>query len=255
MSISLGNLAAITSQAALLAQIEAGIRAAMGNSSSITVTVVIHYISVQATYAGLPSPLNVCDTIDAYVAMASVSTSTVTVNGQVCAGGRRLSEEARQLTTVDAPITNKVLNDDGVDVVQEAQRVVQANNATNYASQLENVNSTAYANLSITLPNPPSSTVSSTVSVTGTNTPPSEADVENYVANNIAGGGTVSANVSSTGLVATTASPTPATTAPTPSPTPAPSSPTPAPASDDDSLAPITPMMTIWAVLYSFAMS
>lgn len=194
--VSLSNISAITDEAALMQQLASGIRNAAGGSGNITVTVVLHFINVDTLYGGLPQ-IVIDDIVAAYAAMVSVNASTVSVKITVSSGsGRRLSSYA-------APIQTRVLNTPSVDCVNEAQRIMSSDNASVFGTHLRAQNETAYANTtSIVLVNPPVASFSASTQVTGTNTSPNVANIQNHVASNIAGGGTVSAAVTSVGLPA-----------------------------------------------------
>jgi hypothetical protein len=227
----LNNISNVSSEAALISQIKAGMAAAVGSDS---VQVTIHFIAVNSLYGGFSS-INADDIITAYAAMAGINISQVTVNNATHSsfiGGRRLSlSQVSPVSSSDAAVGAKVENTDGVDVVAESQRIIVQNSANGLTSQLKLVNPATYANVSCTLPNTPIAALSATTVINWAQAAPDVVAIQTQLASAIGGGATVIASVTSV-----TTDTQPPTT----------------PSTDH---AAIASMITIWVAAYAFAMS
>lgn len=194
VSVAFSNISALSDEAALIAYLMQGVTAVSGASTNVTVE--IHHIVIDSTYGGLPE-INVDNVIEAYATMTNIDYTVVrvTVNGQTHSSpnaARRLSNNANTKAQVE--------NSASVDIVTEAQRISDSQSAAAFLQQLINKNSSIYSGINITFPNPPTSSISATTKITGTNVIPSEQDLANQIASKIPGGATVSASVNTTGL-------------------------------------------------------
>jgi hypothetical protein len=227
----LNNISNVSSEAALISQIKAGMAAAVGSDA---VEVTIHFIVVNSLYGGFSS-INTDDIITAYAAMAGINISQVTVNNAThssLSSGRRLSlSQVSPVSSSDAAIGAKVENTDGTDVVAESQRIIVQNSANGLTSQLKLVNPATYANVSCTLPNTPIAALSATTVINWAQAAPDVVAIQTQLASAIGGGATVIASVTSV-----TTDTQPPTT----------------PSTDH---AAIASMITIWVAAYAFAMS
>jgi hypothetical protein len=232
LQVTLGDINGIASAAQLLLSLKTGIQASSGGNVTVSIT----SIQVSSSYSGMPAGFATNTAITAYAHMTNVSTSMVTVNG-ASYGGRRLSTTADVVVSTTADVVATVLNTGSEDIVTATKSVIGSTSVSAFASALVTTDPTNYANVtsSLTQTSAPAATVQVSATVTGSTVATVDAAaLEASVINNVPGGATVTANVTTTSDATTT------TTAP----------------AGDFSHAPIVaPMMSIWVVVYAFIMS
>jgi len=218
LSVELSSVDSFASEADMRNKITQGLQNASAVGASVAV--VIDSMRLFSVYGDLPT-INVDDIAEAVANMSSVRLDQITVNGQRHSSLlRRLLETATCITTVNSSA--------GVDIVAEMQRIQGTHTAAAFTSYLRSINLTAYENANASLTSAPSVKVQVTTQVTGINAPPATTDIEARVAA-VTGGTVAVTSVTSSGVVSTSS-----------------------PAADL-SYAPVAPMMTIWALAYTFA--
>jgi len=182
LSVSL-NISTFSNEATLLQQLSVGMESAV-NNSNIDVVVVIQSINVKVVYGGL-SQIVVDDISTAFAAMSGLDLAQITVNGN------SHSIITRRLSS-DAEVVGRVPNTANNDVVAEANNIISTASPTSMASQLQNVNATAYTGVTLSQQTPVVS-VEATSQVTGLSSPPEVEDIISQVS--AATGGVVTATV------------------------------------------------------------
>jgi hypothetical protein len=227
--VSLSNLSAITSQAALIAALRAGISTGAGSSGNVTV--VITSMKLSSSYNGFIAGFSIQNVIAAYANMTGLNITLVTVNGQ-SSGGRRLA------TTAD--VVASIPNADGSDVVADTKAAAAATTVSGFTTALaaQGVNVSSLFQFTAT----PTATAEVTSTVIGSSSATlDEATLQNSVGSAVPGGATAS------GIVIASSSTTATTAAPTTS----------VGVANDDSgaISIVAPTMTIWAAAYAFMMA
>jgi len=234
VTVTLPNLASL-SHSELVKQLTNGISNSSGVNSG-KVSVVIKQITLAGTFSGFPAGnLKHIQIIQAVASMMSVPTSAVTITygGKAytgSTGGRRLAQ------SVDYEA--KVVQSGATDVVTAAKAAMGNVSATNLQAALVAVDSAAYSGMSLTEQTKPKAHVLSEA-IVQSNVAPNPSSVAAGVGS--ATGGTAVAQVTAVVPTTTTTLATTTTLSEITMFTP-------------DSWA-ITPMISIWSVLYAMALS
>jgi hypothetical protein len=223
----LSNLSAITSQAALIAALTAGVSTGAGGSGNVTV--VITLMKLSSSYDGFVAGFNVPSVIAAYANMTNLSITLVTVNNQ-SSGGRRLS------TTAD--VVASIPNAAGSDVVADTKAAAAATTVGGFRAALAAQGISVSSSFQFTATPTASAEITSTVTGSSSATL-NEATLQNSVGSQVPGGATASLPVIVSSAVTTT------TAAPT----------TTAAAIDSGAISIVVRTMAIWAAVYVFMMA
>jgi len=223
LDVVLNRVENLTNEAALMSTIQQAVQNASTDGASVEV--VIASVQVTSVFGNLPSII--VDRIAQAVAdMSGVGLAQITVNGQKHSSHlRRLLDTATCITTVEKSAST--------DIVEELKRIHSTQTADALTTQLRNGNATAYQNVNASMTSTPTIRFKTTTIVTGADTAPSTLDLTSQVG--AATGGAVE------GLSVTSSDSTPTSTSPV--------------SVGDPDHAPIAPMMTMWAVLFAFAMN
>jgi hypothetical protein len=225
-SVGLTNVSAITTTAALIASLKAGIEATTGGN----VTVVIQHIKISSTYSGLPSGFAPNSVITAYVTLTGLPQSAVTCNGAAHTGGRRLDvdnvavavveatpveatpleadaeTEARRLTTT-AVMEGTIANTNGSNVVATMHQVLgNLSNASHFQAALNSAG-VQVSNLGLTSPATPTVSVTTTITGSSVNESTVNANLAANVAAQVPGANVTGVDVTTSSEASTTEAP------------------------------------------------
>jgi len=226
LAATLTNLSVLTTEAALIASVQANIEGSLTDGGNVAVQ--IKSMKLTVTYDGFSEEINQATADSIIAAMLAMYNdnlldfSHIVVNGfnHSSVGGRRLSGySATVITTVPKTVNN--------DVVSKAKTFSDANNVSAFKAQLISVN-TNFSSLSLTM-QPVQIKLEVTSTVTGSISTPSTSNIISAVSGSL-GGATVTATIESSVAATSTNAPM-------------------------EDRAPIAPVMTIWAALYAFVMS